>query len=97
MAEKKQKMLQFKGRPVVRQGRTIYYGDMKEDYVVMMQITSVKKVKDLDVADRVLVQLLRTDPSLPPLEKMVRNSEVHGLFAAMDRACKWLDQAERAD
>ena len=36
MAEKKE-FLTYKGKPLVRQGNTIYYGDMADDYVIMMQ------------------------------------------------------------
>ena len=37
----------------MRCGDTIYYGSMKDKYVIKMDIKSKKKVGDLDVADRV--------------------------------------------
>ena len=43
MAEKKE-FLTYKGKPLVRQGNTIYYGDMADDYVIMMQILAKKEV-----------------------------------------------------
>ena len=40
MAEKeKQDFLTYKGKPLVRNGDTIYYGNMSDDYVIMMRIT----------------------------------------------------------
>ena len=43
MAEKeKQDFLTYKGKPLVRNGDTIYYGNMSDDYVIMMRITSKK-------------------------------------------------------
>ena len=42
MAEKKE-FLTYKGKPLVRQGNTIYYGDMADDYVIMMQILAKKE------------------------------------------------------
>ena len=65
MAEKKE-FLTYKGKPLVRQGNTIYYGDMADDYVIMMQILAKKEVGDKDkaeVASKVSVQLLSTDPN----------------------------------
>ena len=60
LAEKKA-FLTYKGKPLVRQGNTIYYGDMADDYVIMMQILAKKEVVDKDkaeVASKVSVQLL---------------------------------------
>ena len=87
MAEKKE-FLTYKGKPLVRQGNTIYYGDMADDYVIMMQILAKKEVGDKDkaeVASKVSVQLLSTDPNASMKEK--------GLYAAMDIAEIWLQRA----
>ena len=46
LAEKKE-FLTYKGKPLVRQGNTIYYGDMADDYVIMMQILAKKEEWDL--------------------------------------------------
>ena len=40
MAEKKNDFLTYKGKPLVRNGNTIYYGDMNDDFVIMMRILS---------------------------------------------------------
>lgn len=56
----------YKGRPLVRKGNTLYYGSMAEPFVIMMQITSTKKVKELEVANKVTVQLMNTDPDVRP-------------------------------
>ena len=52
--------LKFKDRPLVRSGKTVFYGDMSEKYVIKMEIKSTKKVDDLDVADKVSVSLIHT-------------------------------------
>ena len=58
MSEKKDqpKFPTYKGKPLVRCGDVIYYGSMKDKYVVKLEIKSKKKVKDMDVADRVTSQ-----------------------------------------
>ena len=37
MAEKND-FLMYKGKPLVRNGDTIYYGNMSDDFVIMMRI-----------------------------------------------------------
>lgn len=94
MAEKKKaKFLSYKGKPFVRCGNTIYYGNMNDPYVVLLQIVSSKKVNDLDVADKVTVQLLTTDPDARPKDRIIKKSEKKGLYQAMDIGSIWLELA----
>ena len=58
-----------------------------------MQILDTKKVKDLDVATRVSVQLQLTDPDLKSRDRVVKKTEKDGLYNAMDVAAVWLDRA----
>ena len=47
----------YKGHPLRRKDNLIYFGSMADKYIIMLQILETKKVKDLDVATRVAVQL----------------------------------------
>lgn len=94
MAEKND-FLMYKGKPLVRNGDTIYYGNMSDDFVIMMRITSKKEFGGYDLASKVTVQLLSTDPDASAKERIVKTSEKKGLFAAMDIAEVWLDRALR--
>ena len=95
MSEKKDqpKFPTYKGKPLVRCGDVIYYGSMKDKYVVKLEIKSKKKVKDMDVADRVTVQLMYTDPKIRTRKQIVKTSEKEGLYLAMDIADAWLTRA----
>ena len=95
MSEKKDqpKFPTYKGKPLVRCGDVIYYGSMKDKYVVKLEIKSKKKVKDMDVADRVTVQLMYTDPNIRTRKQIVKTSETEGLYLAMDIADAWLTRA----
>ena len=93
MAEKKNDFLTYKGKPLVRNGNTIYYGDMNDDFVIMMRILSSKEFGDTDLASKVSVQLVNTDPNVSIKEKVVKTSEKKGLYAAMDIADIWLTRA----
>ena len=89
---KKHSFLMYKGRPLVRNGKTLYYGFMSDPYVVIMQITSSREVKGVEVADRVVVQLVNTDPNVRMKEKIVKKAERRGLYNAMDIGCIWLER-----
>jgi hypothetical protein len=89
---KKHSFLMYKGKPLVRSGKTLYYGYMSDPYVVIMQITSTREVKGLEVADRVVVQLVNTDPNVRMKDKIVKKAERKGLYSAMDIGCIWLER-----
>ena len=83
----------YKGKPLVRCGDVIYYGSMKDKYVVQQEIKSKKKVQDLEVADRVTIQLMYTDANIRSRKQIVKSSEKNGLYLAMDIADAWLTRA----
>lgn len=85
--------LTYKGRPLRRKDNLIYYGTMAEKYIILFQILSTKKVGDLDVADKVAVQLQLTDPDLHSRDRVVKRAEKDSLYAAMDLASVWLERA----
>ena len=87
------KVLQYKGRPLQRKDNFIYYGSFADKYIIMMQVLETKKVKDLDVASKVSVQLQLTDPSIKSRDRVVKKAEKDGLYAAIDVAADWLDRA----
>lgn len=86
-------VLSYKGHPLRRKDNLIYFGTMAEKYIVMMQILSTKKVGDLDVADKVSVQLQLTAPDLKSRDRVVKKSEKPGFYSALDVGCVWLDRA----
>ena len=87
------KPLEYKGHPLQRAGNIVYYGSMADKYIIMLQIMDTKKVKDLDVATKVSVQLQLTDPDLKSRDRVVKKSEKDSLYAAMDVASVWLERA----
>ena len=58
-----------------------------------MQIKTKKEVNGLQVADKVAVQLMCTDPDLSPRKQLVKASEKNGLYLALDIADVWLERA----
>ena len=85
--------LEYKGHPLRRKDNLIYYGSMSDKYIIMLQVTDTKKVKDLDVATKVSVSLQLTDPSIKTRDRVVKKSEKDSLYTAIDVAAVWLERA----
>lgn len=88
-----EKFLEYKGKPLVRCGKTVYYGNMTDPYVVCLNIQSDKEYKDIRLTEKVIIQLLNTDENVSPKDKIVKKSEKQGLFNALDLGAVWLERA----
>jgi arginyl-tRNA synthetase len=93
MADANIATLKYKGHPLRRKDNLIYFGSMADKYIIMLQILDTKKIKDMDVATKVSIQLQLTDPDLKSRDRVVKKSEKNSLYAAMDVASVWLDRA----
>lgn len=87
------KILTYKGHPLMRKDNLIYYGSMADSHIIMMQVLESKKQNDVDIATRVSVQLQLTDPAAKSRDRIVKKSEKNGLYAALDVGCVWLERA----
>jgi hypothetical protein len=87
------KTLIYKGYPLRRKDNLIYFGNMSDKYIVMMQILGHSDNKDLPVSTKVLMQLQLTDPDLKSKDRVVKKAEKNGLYEAMDVAAVWLERA----
>ena len=87
------KILTYKGHPLMRKDNLIYYGSMADSHIVMLQIMETKKVGDTDIASRVSVQLQLTDPAVKSRDRVVKKGEKAGLYTALECGCVWLERA----
>jgi hypothetical protein len=85
--------LTYKGHPLRRKDNMIYFGSMADSHIIFLQVLATKKIKDLDVATKVSVQLQLTDPDLKSKDRVLKKSEKDSLFSAMDIASVWLERA----
>jgi hypothetical protein len=92
MPENANKFLEYKGRPLVRSGNTIYYGSMNDPYVVCLTIKNQTEFKDIKLAGDITIQLISTDETVSPKERIVKKSEKNGLFNALDLGSAWLER-----
>ena len=88
------KFIEYKGKPLVRNGNEIFYGYMSDKYYLFLMIMSEKKASRLDiqVPDMVMVQILPTDGS----GRIEKQKMVKGLAEAFDLGTAWLERANRA-
>lgn len=83
------KYLEYKGRPLVREGNTICYGDMNEKCILILEIMSYKKVGEHEVPDKILIQVIDSkDPN-----KIIRQGSKDGLHDAFSMGLIWLEMA----
>ena len=89
----KNSILMYKGKPLVRKDNTIYYGFVDQGCVVMMQILSTKELNGVELADKVLVQLLSMDEKLSMRDRILKKAERRGLYNALDIGSIWLERS----
>ena len=79
--------IEYKGRPLVRQGDDIYYGDLSDKHYVFMMIMSDKKLGDETVPDMIMIQLIDSASKQPKNQTTVK-----GLAEALEYADAWLNR-----
>jgi len=83
----------YKGKPLVRKGNEIYYGDMTEKYIARFEILSTTKAGDLEIADKVSVQLLDSNVDFPMKDRISKETVKPTLFDALEIGFIWLERA----
>ena len=83
------KYLEYKNKPLVREGNTICYGDKTEKCFLILEIMSYKKVDGEDVPDKILIQVLDSkDPT-----NIIKQGDKSGLYDAFSIGLIWLERA----
>lgn len=83
------KYLEYKGKPLVREGNTICYGDMNEKYILVLEIMSYKEVNGNSLPDKIFIQVIDSkDPT-----KIFKQGDKNGLHDAFSTGLVWLERA----
>ncbi len=93
MADKRElvsgEYLEYKGKPLVREGNTICYGDMSEKCILILEIMSYKDVDGTSLPDKIFIQIIDSkDPN-----KVIKQGEKNGLHDAFSIGLVWLERA----
>ena len=94
-SKKTKKFFEYKGKPLVRCGDIMYYGDMNDPYVVKIESKESKDVLGLKVATSVNVEMIDTASDNKDAKKIVKTSQKDGLYAALDIANIWLERVSQ--
>ena len=86
------KYLMYKGKPLVREANTICYGYMEDKYILTLTIMNTVPQGDKEVPDKVLIQIVSTDKSLPARERIAKQDLKTGLYDAFELGLMWLDR-----
>ncbi|MEG0770294.1 MAG: hypothetical protein RR436_00215 [Clostridia bacterium] len=91
--KKENSCLSYKGFPIVRAGDIIYYGNLSDKVIIMMQILEKSKNQDLELSTKISIQLQYTDPDLKARDRVIKSSIKSGFYTAIDLANIWLERA----
>ena len=88
-----EKILTYKGYPLMRKDKLAYLGSMADSHIVLLQVLETKNVQGAEIATKVSVELQLTDPAVRAKDRIVKKSEKDGFFTALDVGCVWLKRA----
>ena len=87
------KYLEYLGKPLVREGDTICYGDMEEKAILILEIMSYKDEGGTKVPKDVFIQVI--DPK--DQTRIIKQGKKEGLSEAFSVGLVWLDRALKAN
>lgn len=86
------KQLTYRGRPLLRCGDQIYYGNMTDKYIILLHILATKKAGEREIPSKVRAELLYTDPDIKGKNKIVKSADRDTLAEALDLSSVWLER-----
>lgn len=92
MPTKKKKTLTYNDKPILRCKNRIYYGNLEDELILVLDIVKTKKVKGLDVATEILVQVMDNTGELGK-GQVFRKATRDNLYKALDIGEWWLKDA----
>ncbi len=84
-------ILVYREKPLLRDGNTLYYGDFKENFIVRFTILEKETVNDLDMAKKVVIELLEKNGDDISSAKLTKKAERTSMWAALDIGIYWLE------
>lgn len=83
----KNEFIEYKGKPLVRQGNEIVYGDMSDKHYIFMMIMNEKETENGSLPDKIMVQLFESAS-----KSLVNQKIVSGFKEAFEFADAWLER-----
>ena len=76
----------------MRCGNRIYYGNMTDKYIILLEIMSTRKAGEYDIPSSVHIELRFTDPEIQGKNKIVKTADRETLSDALELAAVWLSK-----
>ena len=90
---KKKRVLTYKGKPVYRKGNKLFYGNLEDPLILMLEITETKKVQNINVATKVKFSIQDNTVEEIGTGTNFRTGERDDLYKAFDIGAWWLQDA----
>lgn len=78
------------GKPLVKNGNIICYGNPSQKAILILTVLTTKEFHGKEIPDMIFVQIQNTETG-----KVVKQSEKFGLYEALDIGKIWLDKELR--
>ena len=91
-AAKKKKLLTYKGKPLIRFGNRVYYGNLEDKYILALDIVESEDVNGAEHSTKVKIQLMDNTGELGK-GQVFRRAERDNLYKAIDIGEWWLQDA----
>ncbi len=85
------KILEYKGKPLVRQDDDLYYGSMSDKFILFLMVMDYKDEEE-KVPGKILLQIIPTSGE----KRIEKQGTANGLYEALDLGGAWLERANRA-
>lgn len=92
-AAKKKKALTYKGKPIYRKGNKIFYGNLEDPLILVLDIVETKNVNGLKVGTKIKFSIQDNTVDEVGTGTNYRSGEREDLYKAFDIGAWWLQDA----
>lgn len=85
-------MFCYKGYPVVRCDKRIYYGNMWDPFVALIEVTDCRTEEGIEIISKCRLYKISTK-ELDPVKAVMKRTEKESLFDALDIAYAWISRS----
>ena len=89
---KKKKFLTYKGKPLIRCGNRLFYGNLEDKYILVLDIVESEEKNGIRISKKVKIQLMDNTSEFGKGD-VYRKAERSNLYKALDIGEWWLTDA----
>lgn len=90
--KKAKKKMMYRGKPLYRVGDRLYYGNLTDKYILVLDVLETEQQKETKVSKRIAVQIMDNRCELGK-GQIFRKAERPNLYKALDIGEWWLKEA----